>query len=1005
MEFRLLGRVEARTDAGPVELGTARQKTVLAALLMDVDRPVTADQLVHRVWGDGPPQRATQTLYGYVSRLRRLLPGVIARKSGGYVLTADASTVDVHRFRHLVAQARQAGDDTRAVALFQEGLALWHGEPFAGADTPWFNTARDALREERRAAEADRTDVRLRLGEHAELLVTLAEHSTRHPLDERLAAQYMLALYRCGRQADALAHYRRLRGHFAEELGIDPGQELQRLHQAILGGDAELSAPTARTAVRRSAEAVWTIQCQLPPATPDFTGRAEIVRRLEELLTPPAAVPVVVSGSPGVGKSALAAHLGHRLRPAFPDGQWYVRLLGASGQPRDPDEVLAGLLRSCGQEADTIPQALEDRAAAFRSRVADRRVLLILDDAADAEQIRPLLPGTSGVGVLVTSRRDLRGLTVSHAARTVPLDVLPLADAITLLTTVLGEPRVAAEPESAALLAELCARLPLALRIAAANLAARPGRSLAACAEELAEGNRLTELSVRGDRQTAVRTAFDRSHTALEPAAARLFALLGLVPGPDFDTEAAAVLLDAEISVADRLLDHLVTVGLVQRTAAERFQFHDLLRLYAAEHAAADPDHMTSWQRLCDWYLATADAATAFDYVGTAQLPRRRAAAGRFTDRHQALAWLETERVNLVAVITRAAQAGPYRIAWQLADQLRPYFYRRRHNSEWETATAAGLRAAEHEDDVRAQAAMHHGFFLLRQHAGDTRAAWASVHVALAGYRSTGFTEGEGAVLINLALHYGQRGQMRHALGWQKQSTAIARSSGQPLLLGRALNMEGLIHSYLGELDSALQRTTEAIEVLLRAGHQALTISPRINRAIVHHALGQYDEALADGTEALRLCHTRQQRHSVSGAHEILARIHRDTARPDLADTHAAQALQVARATADPANEVDCLITLGSLHQVRGRLDLAAAHLEEALRIARRCDFRHQQAEAHIGLADVRRASGDSAVAVEHAELALTIARELELRPTESRALTALADVEPKSRQATRGSR
>lgn len=1000
VEFRLLGRVEARTDAGPVELGPARQQTVLAALLVDANQPVPLDQLAHRVWGDEPPQRATQTLYSYVSRLRRLLPGLIARApGGGYVLKADESMVDVHRFHRLLGLARQADDDAGTVALFQEALALWQGEPFAGADTPWFNAARDTLRKERWAAELDCTDLRLRLGEHAALIVVLAEHGAAHPLDERLAAQYMLALYRCGRQADALAHYRHLRGVLAEELGIDPGQELQRLHQAIVSGSPELSPPPAAPPVAATAivgtptEAVWTVQCQLPLDTPDFVGRTELIRRLEEELTGPVAAPVVVSGSPGVGKSALAVHLGHRLRAAFPDGQWYMYLAGNSGRPRDPAEALSAMLRTSGQDPRTIPETLEDRAAAFRSRLADRRMLLVLDDAAGVEQVRPLLPGTAGVAVLVTSRSDLRGLAVSHAARSVPLEVLTPPEARSLLANALGAGRVGSEPEAAERLAGLCARLPLALRIAAANLAARSARSLTEYAAELADGGRLDKLSVAGDDQAAVGTAFDHSYATLEPETARLFGLLGLHPGLDSTSEAAAALLGVPVRVAERLLDQLTTAGLLQRTAVDRFQFHDLLRLYAAEHAAADPDRAAAWQRLCDWYLANVDAATAFDYVGSVQLPRPRTVSDRFADRHQALAWLENERANLVAVITHAAQAGPHRIAWQLADQLRPYFYRRRHQPEWEAAMTAGLRAAEHEGEVLPQAAMHQGFFLLRQHAGDIEAALEAVHLALEGYRRAGFAPGEGAIMTNLALHYGQRGQMRHALGWQEKSIAIARSLGQPNQLGRGLNMAGLIHSYLGELDRALERTTEAIESYLNAGYDSLTISPRINRAIAHHALGQYEEALADGTEALRLCYDHHKRPSMSTAHEILARVYRDTGRPDLADSHAEQALHSARETGDAANEADCLITLGSLHRLHGRLDQASAHLKEALRITRRCDFRHQQAEAHVGLALVRLDSGDSALAAGHAELALTIARELELRLTERRALMALGAV------------
>ncbi|MER7169957.1 AfsR/SARP family transcriptional regulator [Streptomyces mesophilus] len=996
MEFRLLGAVQAWTDAGPVELGPARQQTVLAALLVHANSPVSVEQLVDRVWGERPPSRATHTLYSYVSRLRRLLPEAINRgPGGGYVLTADEARIDVHRFRRLLGQAREAEDEARAVALFQEALALWRAEPFAGADTPWFNAVRETLRKERWAAELDCTDRRLRLGQHAELLSVLAERSTLHRLDERLAAQYMLALYRCGRQADALAHYRSVRGVLAGELGIDPGQDLRRLHQAILDGGAELGAPAARTpAVPQPSAAAWVVQSQLPPAPPDFAGRDGLVDRLEGLLASPATVPVVVSGSPGVGKSALAVHLGHRLRPLFPDGQWYVRLLGTTERPRDPAEVLSGLLRACGLDADAIPETLDDRAAAFRSRVADRRVLLILDDAADAEQVRPLLPGTAGVSVLVTSRPDMRGLTASHGAHPVPLTVLEQAEAQDLLAGVLGEQRVAAEPQDAARLAELCARLPLALRIAAANLAARPGTSLAAYAQELSEGSRrLARLSIAGDRQAAVRTAFDHSHAALAKGVARLFALLGLHPGPDFTAEAAAALSGVPESEAEQLLDELATAGLVQRTATDRFQFHDLLRLYAQELAEADPDRAAAWERLCAWYLATADAATAFGYVGSVQLPRTRTESDRFADRHQALAWLEGERAHLVAVITRAAESGPYPIAWQLADQLRPYFYRRRHYPEWESAMTAGLRAARRQDDAAAQAAMHHGFFLMRQHAGHIQEALEAVHLALKGYRRAGFAPGETAILTNLALHYGQRGQMRRALVWQEQATALARPRGRAISLGRGLNMAGLIHTYLGEFDLALARTTESIETMRSAGQESLLISPFINRAIARHGLGQYEEALADITEALRLCEEHQQRHSVAGAREVLARIHRDTGRTDLARTGAEAALAVARETGDPSNLSDCLTTLAGLLLLHGRPDTARAHLTEALHLTRRCDARHQQAEVHIGLAHVHRDLGDAPLATDHAELALAIARELELRPTELRALAVLGAV------------
>jgi tetratricopeptide (TPR) repeat protein len=725
-----------------------------------------------------------------------------------------------------------------------------------------------------------------------------------------------------------------------------------------------------------------------------FVGRAEVIRLLEEALTAQVAVPVVVSGSPGVGKTALAVHLGHRLRPAFPDGQWYVRLAGDGDRtPRDPAEVLSALLRASGQDERDIPEPLEDRAAVFRSRLADRKVLLVLDNAADAEQVRPLLPGTAGAAVLITSRWDLRGLAVSHAARTVPLEVLAPAEARTLLQEVLGAGRVAAEPEAAGKLTELCARLPLALRIAAANLAARPGRSLASYTDELADGGRLIKLSIAGDRQTAVRTAFDHSYAALEADAARMFRLLGLHPGPDFTAEAAAALLGSDLPAAERLIDVLATAGLVQHTGDDRFHFHDLLRLYAAEHAAADPGHAAAWRRLCAWYLATVDAATAFDYTGSIQLPRTRIASTRFADRHLALSWLEAERASLVALVIRTSNIGPREISWQLADQLWVYFYGRRHTSEWETATTAALRAAKHDGDALVQAVLWNSLGLLRQHSGDTAAALDALHTAQEGYRNTGFTLGEVGILTNLAVHYAQRGQMREALECQQSGSTLLRHLNRPVLLARALNIMGLVHAYLGDFDRAVELTTEAIETSRAHNRPTGTISPLINRAWARHGLGHYAKALADGTEALGLGHRHQQRSSKSAAHEILARIHRDTGQLDLARNHAEEALRTAREVGDPAHEADSLSTLGTVRHLDGRPDIAAARIQEAVDLTHRCGLRHQEADALTSLARAHLASGAADRATHHAEQALALARALDLRPTEHRALTTLAAI------------
>ncbi|NEB73794.1 tetratricopeptide repeat protein, partial [Streptomyces sp. SID14478] len=519
----------------------------------------------------------------------------------------------------------------------------------------------------------------------------------------------------------------------------------------------------------------------------------------------------------------------------------------------------------------------------------------------------------------------------------------------------------------------------------------RPGRSLEAYTTELDGDGRLAKLSIAGDRRVAVRTAFDHSLAVLDPAAARLFALLGLHPGPEFGVEAAAALLGVEPDVADELLDVLAGANLLQRTTADRFLFHDLLRLYAAEHAAAEPEHEEAWRRLCDWYLATADAATAFEYTGVAQLPRERAAPGRFADRQQALEWLEQELANMVALAGRAAAAGPRHIAWQLADQLRMYLYYRHHRVEWKTLVTAGLRAAEAAGDPLAKAAMLQSLGVLGHHVEDQGRNLDHLLGALEGYRSAGDLSGEASVMSNLAVYYGRRGQMRRAWEWQQRAVVLLRDLDRPVILGIGLNVMGVIHSYLGESEQAIARTSEAIELSLRHGQPLGTISPLVNRAIAHHGRGDHEAALADGTQALRLSQEHRKRRNEADAQEVLARAYRDTGRLDLARPLAEKALSYARETADPSTQSDCLTNLGELLCLSGELPRAAAYLEEALEITVRSGFRHQEAEARIGLARVSYAEGNVQGAVEQAGMALEAAEELHLRPAEHRARALLA--------------
>ncbi|MGW4058385.1 BTAD domain-containing putative transcriptional regulator [Amycolatopsis sp. NPDC004747] len=659
--FGVLGPLAVEGPPGHwVALRGERQRTLLAVLLLNAGRAVPVDVLVEALWPDGPPKSATSNLHTYLSRLRERIEGLrVEHGPPGYRLHVEPEELDLLVFRSAVAEGRRAADPVAAAGHYRRALALWRGPVLAGLHVPLLDADVARLESERLAVFEDCVDAELTAGRHGELTGELQAMITEHPLRERLAAQLMIALHRAGQQGSALEVYRRLRTTLIEELGVEPGAEARRVHAAVLRGEDP---------VPRLPPAVWPV-CQLPPDIGDFTGREAELAELTGVLGAGTGVPVaVLSGEPGAGKSTLAVRAAHRLRARFPDGQLYVPLAG-----RDIGEVLADLLRALGVPGPAVPDDVRARAAVFRGRLTDRRVLVVLDEAADPEHVRTLLPGTPGCAVLVTSRRRLSGLAGAHRLQLGPLSG---ADAAELLHRLAGA-RVERERADAERIVTACARLPLALRIAGSRLAIRPHLRLGELAGRLEdEVRRLDELTVS---DLAVRSSIALSYEALRPPARRAFRLLGRCRLADLPAWAVTTLVDAPD--ADEAVEELVEASLLEARGADatgegRYRMHDLVRLYAAE--LDEPAPGSGLATVLAATLALADEAAARlprtvpmpppDHEPPAQ-PLPASLVERLLARPDD--WFAAERANLVLLI---GKLGP-RDALLLLDRLGVYLY------------------------------------------------------------------------------------------------------------------------------------------------------------------------------------------------------------------------------------------------------------------------------------------------------------------------------------------
>ncbi len=1065
-DLRLLGPVEVLSGGTRVDLGPPQQRHLLAALLVDTGRVVAVDTLIDRLW-DTPPAEARRNVYGLVTRLRRALAPVAAgdgavqvvRRSGGYVCDAEPDQVDLLRFGRLVDAARQPDHAVAdRIALLNEARGLWAGVPLSGLSGSWVARTRQSY--QRRYVEATVTwaYAKLAAGEPDEVTGPVRELAGEYPFVESLHEVLMRALRAAGRPAEALEVFAALQRELAEQLGTDPGPDIQAVHQRILRGepDAPSGGGTARAVTAAGpAPTAWTpvVPAQLPADVATFTGRSTALAQLDAVLgrsradasPPPVAA---VTGTAGVGKTTLVTHWAHRVSDQFPDGQLYVDLRSyprTEGSTLSASDALAILLRGMGVPADQVPRDEQARAGLYRSTLAGRRVLVILDDAYAVDQVAPLLPGSPGCLVVVTSRHDMPGLIAVQDVEPVLLDVLPAQDAELLLRRIVGAAPVAAEPEAAAELAALCGYLPLALRIAAAHVARPPRWQLADYVRHLRR-DRFGALATGTDRHTAVDSALHLSCTAIEPEPRRLFRLMGIAPGYDITPLAAAALTGQDFDQASRLLDRLAGAHLVEQRVRGRYGFHELLRGYAAGQCRDQDDPAEcalAVRRLVGFYERTASAAADLAAPRAMRLPPPAADLGGtpliFDQPAEASAWLDAERGNLEAIGRYAAAHGPYEVAWQLADALRQYFWLSRSTREWLAITEAGLRAAVAAGDRTAEAVTRGHLGVVHWTTGDFAAALEEFERALHLDQQLGLTDRAAGMLGNIGSIHRETGNLDQCLDYTERACEVFRKSGNRLGEANArITLAGMYEDH-GQLDRVAEEAAWALRIyrqennqdgmgsaLLYLGsaalkrgewsaavglaEQAADTFEQLGAPLGHAwalqlmgeaalGLGDLDHARRAADGAVQLA--RQAGNDLGRAEALVARAAVDQAdgQPEQAYRRYTEARSLARAGGTPLPEVNALLGRARLpaHSAGAAASdwRPADDAATALDAARRAGYRLHEGEALISLARIRLDAGDLDDAAAHAGQALEVLAGTGAEPLIAAASTIVARAVP----------
>ncbi|GAA1031664.1 BTAD domain-containing putative transcriptional regulator [Virgisporangium ochraceum] len=987
MRIRVLGTVRAVDgDGRVVALGPHKQRLLLTTLARRPSETIQTFELVDAMWGDTPPPSAGENLRAYVRGLRTALGPdiVVGQRRTGYALMVDPFHVDAVEFSRSVrdgATALRLGDPAAARNLLHHALALWHGPPFADIEPTKELVAESArLEEQRLAALEGRIDADLQCGLAGEVVPELDELTRRYPYRERLHELLMVALYRSGRQADALAAYRRARDLFIDELGVVPRDQLRGTEQAILRREPWLERP----AVAAPVVAARAVPAELPATVSGFAGRDAELAWLDRATAPVLAI----VGTAGVGKTALAVHWAHRAIDRFPDGQVFLDLRGFHpGTPLRLEECLARLLRAFDAEPSLMPPSIDEAAAMFRSAVARRRALIVLDNALSADQVRPLLPGNPDCVVLVTSRNRMAGLVAHNAAAQLALDPLSAEGALDLLRHALAPSLVHTEPAAATDLARACGNLPLAMRIAAANVAENPDRSLAEHLADLRGRNRLDALRVDGDEHLAVRAAFDLSYAALTADQQRLFRLVGLVPGHDIAPPAAAALAGWDVDRVRDCLDRLAAAHLLRHGDGDRYSMHDLLREYARSRGLADDpaDRAAALDRLFTGYVQAGDAAARALVPVTLRLLTSERASRIELDRDAAQAWCEAELQNLVAACEYAAEHGPAAAAWLISDAMTGYCWLHRNLTDWVRMAGAAHRAAAAAGDPKAQASAAISLGRYRYEAGDLEASARHFEDALRLSREAGWSEAEGTILSSAGKVHGALGRLDRAVGYQETALEVHRRAGQRLQEAVALAHLGMTSAWQGRLVPARDAMRGAVDLLRAEGFLPGLIFTLANLSDVLSFMDDRSSEREVIGEAVRIAAGFGQRTT-----DICALLLRSRLSGDV--TFAAQAQALLRLPGDQALAREVHRTFAAVHERSGNLEQAVAHHRIAHMFAATVGDRHEEIQSLIGLATAEHRMGEPTADIS-LRRALAGARAVGYRILEGQAVAALARI------------